>query len=201
MAKPLGVVNTPPVYALGLARALAGTGYSLVEVAEPLPWLRQHHPATLLIGVETPGDFEVVVNLKAEDPDVVVVTLLGAVSVETVHASLRAGATGWIGIDARVEDVMLTLAAADENKAIIPTSLARTLLDERPAPNASAPITETELAWLRALAAGETVVELGNRLGYSEREMYRRLRRAYTVIGVGGKTEALMYLAKRGLLD
>jgi DNA-binding NarL/FixJ family response regulator len=62
-------------------------------------------------------------------------------------------------------------------------------------------IGEDGISWLQALASGETVAELSLRLGYSEREMYRRLRRLYSRIGATGRTDALLRASRWGLLD
>jgi DNA-binding CsgD family transcriptional regulator len=58
-----------------------------------------------------------------------------------------------------------------------------------------------EVTWLRSLAAGETVAELSLRLGYSERELYRRLRRLYSKMGASGRTDALLRAVRWGLLE
>jgi DNA-binding CsgD family transcriptional regulator len=62
-------------------------------------------------------------------------------------------------------------------------------------------LTVEELTWLRSLAAGETVTELSLSLGYSERELYRRLRRLYTRMGASGRTDALLRAVRWGLLE
>ena len=55
--------------------------------------------------------------------------------------------------------------------------------------------------WLRALAAGATVHQLAERIGYSEREMYRLLRAVYDRLGVPNRTQALVWATRQGILD
>jgi DNA-binding CsgD family transcriptional regulator len=41
------------------------------------------------------------------------------------------------------------------------------------------PLTDDEIAWLRHLSEGNTVTDLADRVGYSERMMYRLLADIY----------------------
>lgn len=201
MPKLVGVFNTPPVYATGLAGALAPTGFSLEEVSEPLPWLKRHHGAAVLVGVREMAEFDVVIELKAEDPDSIVVTLLNDESVETIEASLRAGASASVALNARADEVALTLHAALLNRTLLPIRVARSMAGDTRQRTRPDSIGDTELSWFRDLAAGKTVAELATRMGYSEREMYRRLQRVYARIGASGRIDALLRVARWGLLD
>ena len=109
MPRVVGVFNAPPVYALGLAGVLSRTGYSLEEVAEPHLWLRNHRGAAVLVAVHKVSDLDVVVELVAESPGSVVVTLVDEVSVDVLQASLSAGATGSVALNAGAEEVVLIL--------------------------------------------------------------------------------------------
>jgi DNA-binding NarL/FixJ family response regulator len=84
---------------------------------------------------------------------------------------------------------------------VLPTLLARSMVRDNSMVLRLGGVGDNEVSWLRALASGETVAALGRRLGYSEREMYRRLHRLYTQIGARGRTDALLRAAKSGLLD
>ncbi len=201
MRKVVGVFNAPPVYALGLASALLDADYQLEAIAEPRAWLLHHRGATVLVGVHQLCDLDVVVELKASEPDLVVVTLVDEMTVAAVEASLGAGATGSVALDAPAEEVLLALSAAMANNTVLPAGIARSMAERGTRATDSGDIEDNDLESLRSLAAGETVAELGKRLGYSEREMYRRLRRLYARIGARDRTDALMRAARRGWLD
>jgi DNA-binding NarL/FixJ family response regulator len=201
MPKLVGVFNAPPVYALGLAGVLSETGFSLEEITDPLPWLKRHHGAAVLVAVHDVSGLDVVVELKAEAPGSVVVTLVDEVNVDAVQASLSAGATGSIALSAGAEEVVLVLNAAMSDNVVLPTVVARMLARENGRSARPSGIGDDEMSWLRALAMGETVAELSARLGYSEREMYRRLHRLYSRIGASGRTDALLRAARWGLFD
>lgn len=201
MSEFVAVFNAPPIYAAGLAGVLSASGYALEQVTDPKIWLRRHPRGAVLLGVHDTGDLDLVVELKAEDPDSVVVTLVDSVSVSTVHASLRAGAAGSVSLGASASEVVLTLTAALSNNVVIPAPVARFMIRNSDSHQPPEGISPDELSLLRALASGETVVDLGFRLGYSEREMYRRLRRLYSRMGATGRTDALLRAARLGWLD
>jgi DNA-binding NarL/FixJ family response regulator len=184
-----------------LAGVLSETGFSLEEITDPLPWLKRHHGAAVLVAVHDVSGLDVVVELKAEAPGSVVVTLVDEVNVDAVQASLSAGATGSIALSAGAEEVVLVLNAAMSDNVVLPTVVARMLARENGRSARPSGIGDDEMSWLRALAIGETVAELSARLGYSEREMYRRLHRLYSRIGASGRTDALLRAARWGLFD
>lgn len=58
-----------------------------------------------------------------------------------------------------------------------------------------------EVQILRALAAGEKVVDLAVRLGYSQRTVYRRLSRVWRELGVSSTVEGIAAATRAGWLD
>jgi DNA-binding NarL/FixJ family response regulator len=201
MPRVVGVYNAPPVYALGLAGVLSRTGFSLEEIADPRVWLRRNRGAAVLVAVHDPSDLEVVVELTAESPESVVVTLVDELDVGAVQASLSAGATGSVALSAGPEEVVLALNGALSDNVVLPAPVARSLAMTTVHPSSPMALDVEEVTWLRSLAAGETVAELSLRLGYSERELYRRLRRLYSKMGASGRTDALLRAVRWGLLE
>jgi DNA-binding NarL/FixJ family response regulator len=61
-------------------------------------------------------------------------------------------------------------------------------------------LADHEISWLRELAGGLTVAQLAERSGYSERAMFRLLRRVYVRMQVRNRTEALLRAREQGLL-
>jgi DNA-binding NarL/FixJ family response regulator len=64
--------------------------------------------------------------------------------------------------------------------------------DEEESPSAR------EVEWLRQLAAGVTVAQLAERVGYSERAMFRMLNDLYRRMKVANRLEALIHAHDRG---
>jgi DNA-binding NarL/FixJ family response regulator len=67
-------------------------------------------------------------------------------------------------------------------------------------PSDVVPSAMDRLMWLHHLAAGGTVAELADRLGYSERAMYRMLRALYREMGVRTRLEAVLRARESGLV-
>ena len=200
MATHVLVTNTAPLYALGLAEALAESGLTLESVSDALPRLSAIDLAAVLVGVHEECDLDTVIELTSEAPSAVVVTLVGHASAGLYGASLRAGASAAVALDAQPSEVVQTVAAALNQKTVLPTAIARELA--RSAPNGDQPaVSEAEVEWLRALAAGCTVAGLAQEACYSEREMHRRLRDLYDRMGAGSRSEAIVKAARSGLVE
>lgn len=201
MPKLVAVFNAPPIYAAGLAGVLSTTGYALELVADPLYWLKRHRDCAVLVGIHEASDLDIVVDLKSEEPGSVVVTLVDEVDVPAIQASLSAGAAGSLSLNAPAAEVLLILNAAMSNNVVIPSQIAKTLARTKAKSLPPSMVEPHELEWLRLMAEGETVAELCVRVGYSEREMYRRLRRVYSRMGATGRTDALLKGARFGWFD
>ena len=200
MVKEIGVFNTPPVYVLGLMTLPEFGGYAFETVKEPLDWIRQHLDSALLIGVRSGRDLSVMMELRAERPDAVLVGLIHEWDLDTVRDSLAVGASAVVSRDADPADVALGLRAALADSTLIPSDLAHGLATVGPK-SRPACLEDIELSWLRLLAGSTTVASLGEAAGYSEREMYRRLKKMYYKMGVGSRTEALIMASRLGWIQ
>lgn len=197
MAKEVAVFNAPPVYVMGLYALSSSSGYRFESVTDPLGWVESHqHPAVLMV-LRGRGDLELVVDLTETEPASVVVTVVDDYDIDSVRDSLAAGASGAVSRDAGAADVLLALNAALTNSTVLPTVMARTLVAEGPEREPSC-LELFELTWLQSMANNTTVERLGRLAGYSEREMYRRLRNVYYKMGVSNRTEALLKASRLG---
>lgn len=64
-----------------------------------------------------------------------------------------------------------------------------------------ADVSEDERTYLNHLATGTSIARIAQKVGYSERELHRRLARLYRKLGVQSKASALVVAATRGLID
>lgn len=199
--RQIGVCNAPPVYVSGLAEALRDLPYSISLISDPAAWAEGDPERILLLMVNQPEDYDLVVDLRADAPQSVVIALLDPANAEAVAASLRAGATGAVGLFSSSEEVALAIEAATEAKVVIPTELARSMMKTSLSKGDPRMLSAFDIECLRALAGGEKVATLAARLNYSEREMYRRLKRLYNRMSVSGRTEALLLAVRWGLID
>jgi DNA-binding NarL/FixJ family response regulator len=110
-------------------------------------------------------------------------------------AALRAaGARGVVHRDEHPTTVAAAARAVAEGYAVFPVR-------RRSGVGEIGPLAPRELGWMRALARGRPVATLARAEGYSEREMYRKLRAVYAKLGAPSRTEALLALARARLLD
>ena len=62
-------------------------------------------------------------------------------------------------------------------------------------------LDRNELRWMRALAQGRLMSAIAQEEGHSERDMYRKFKSVYAKLGVSGRAEALVLLARADLLS
>jgi len=196
--KHVGVVNAPPVYLTGLREILSEFGYSLEVVSDPGEWLRRNRDGAILVCIDERVGLDVVVELKEHDPDAVIVTLVDDVSVGSLQGSLMAGASGSIGKNAGIAELTRAFDAAVNRQSLLPSAVARRFAEELRYVEPPSGVDTDQIGWLSQLANGVTVAELGRKVGYSEREMYRRLGRLYHRLGVPDRTSALMKAVRLG---
>lgn len=84
---------------------------------------------------------------------------------------------------------------------LLPSEVVHWLAMRSPLPSGEAAgVGAEEAAWLRYLADGKTVAALADRVGFSERTMFRRLYEIYGRLGVRNRTEAIVAAQRLGLL-
>jgi DNA-binding NarL/FixJ family response regulator len=196
-SKTVGLVNGWPVYVAGLSAALRDSGFVLEQVTDPASWAYQQQDPLMLVAVHDEVAFDLVVDLTS-DPATTVVTLVDELNLVSVQTSLQAGAFGAVSLRGEPGDVVLALRAALSGSVLIPDSVARTMAG-RGRPGAPE-ISVEQIGWLRGMASGLTVAELGRESGHSERDMFRRLSRLYRRLGARDRTQALLIAERLGLL-
>lgn len=197
----IGVFDAPPLYAIGLSRALGRTMFSIESVRDLTTWTTDHPREILLWLVREPTTFGVVGEVAERSPEVQIITVLDPITTEAALDSLRVGAIGAIGLYEPPDDVLLAIEAAERGRVILPSCVARPLVEKLSCEFEVGRLDDCDVACLRSLAGGEKVAEMARCFGYSEREMYRRLRRLYAEMGVRGRTEALLLAVRSGLID
>jgi DNA-binding NarL/FixJ family response regulator len=145
-------------------------------------------------------DMRLVVDLTSIRDDVAVVALVPEVTPQIVREAVIAGVTSVATWDASPEEVDSLLHAALESRSMVPTSVLEKLVKSSRVSGKPVDISREETEWLQALASGETVSQLAERISYSEREVYRLLRALYERLGVRSRVEALVWAAQHGVV-
>ena len=202
VAVQVAVVDPLPLFRDGAVAALAAAGYAVNVPVDLVAWVRHVPDAVVVMTVQAEADWGLLAEAGAAGSTAnSLVVLLEDDSIAAGMRAVRAGARSVLSRRVSAEVLQRTVSAVIDGHAVLPASVVATLaagvgIDASPARTLSA----ERLSWLRALAAGNTVAELADQTGYSERAMFRLLRSLYRDMGVGGRIEALMRARDEGWL-
>lgn len=198
MVTEIGVCNAAPLFTLGLRSVTENGSYTFHVVDDVEGWTATHRPPVLLMDIRNGDDLESLVGLKHEHPRSVVITLVDETSPKAVAQAIVAGASGAISRYSSPSEVMFALNAGMHNSTVLPLTVVRELVSSQVTEVTEVELEREEVEWLQSLARSTTVARVGEEAGYSEREMYRRLKRMYHKMGVRGRTEALLKASRLG---
>jgi DNA-binding NtrC family response regulator len=106
-----------------LTEALRSWGYESVQagtVAEGINLFTQEHPAVALLDIDLPdgSGLDILSEIKAQQPDTVVIMITGNVNVPNVLTALRGDAHDFIGKPIHLEELRITLRNALETREL-----------------------------------------------------------------------------------
>lgn len=188
-----------PAYRAGLIEALHRADIAAEATENIVEWSARRHPAVAIVTIED-GDVEVVIDLRAASPQTEVVALVGDASPASLEAAIRAGVIAPVARAAPPEQVVRVVTAALKHETLMPGELVHALLNRGPVAEPTLSLPAEQIDWLRQLSHGTTVYELAQTAGYSQREMFRRLRSLYRKMGAGNRTDALLRATRWGWL-
>jgi DNA-binding NarL/FixJ family response regulator len=201
MNGPVAVIDECPAYCRGLAGALAEAGFTVQQPDDVLRWASKKGDRVVTVTVEGESGGETVRTIASAGPDVQLVALLTEPTTSAYRQALFFGACGAVGHDDPLTDIVEAVGAAVRRRTLLPRSIAFEVANTNGAQSAAVKLGAQEMQWLRALARGTTVTELADQVGYSERELYRLLKRLYAHLGVEKRSEALVRAGTLGLVD
>jgi DNA-binding NarL/FixJ family response regulator len=184
--------------------AQAGDGLEAVRLAAEL------HPDLILMDIALPrlNGIEATKQIKAAVPQVAILILSAHDDDEYVLAVIQAGAAGYLLKSVSAHELVQAIRAVHAGESVLHPSITRKLLDylsdqSVTEPQAQAPpqLTERELEVLQLAAGGHTNREIGNRLSISARTVQVHLSNVFGKLGVGSRTEAVLYAVRRGWLS
>jgi len=134
-------------------------------------------------------------QIKARWPAARVVMLSGSGGQDTVLASLRAGADGYVNKGERLSIVVAAVRNAHARRPIIgPAQLGQIVGDLRASPRAAPlrePLTSRELTVLKSLTLGRATRAIAADLGTTEGTVRRHVEAIRRKFGVASKLEAV----------
>lgn len=198
----ISVLASIPAYRLGLIAALEGAGMTclsmddfrrccgngqrgvLVAVANDSDEIKRFDEIRKVLGQTT------VVLVRSTDPDI-------------YRRLVAAGFPYAAGHDAAITTIVMTIEAAVQGYALVTEELLVDLVNDNAvsARNGAPALSQDERQWIQMLAEGVTVGVLASNVGYSEREMYRNLKRLYRQLGASNRTRAIINAVRYGLVS
>lgn len=179
----------------------AGNGEEAIAQARTLK------PDVILMDVSMPGmnGIEATKAIKAENPSVGVLVLTSYDDDAYVFALLEAGAAGYLLKNASEEDLLGAVRAVAAGESALHPSVARKVLERFSANTTPTPpeddLSPRELEVLRVAATGRTNKEIARDLDISPRTVQVHLANIFSKLGVGSRTEAVLYGIRRGWID
>jgi len=193
----VAVLDPLACYRRGLLAVLSTAGFEAVE--PPQDWSGFGEVGAVIMALLDETDAKRLRGLRDIAPGTPGVALLPEVTITSYGWAIRSGATSAVGRDAAPEEIVECLTAACAGRATMPAELALGLASAVDSVDHPA-VTIAEGRWLARLSEGCRVRDLAQEMGYSEREMFRRLHRLYDAMGVCGRTEALLAAQRWGLV-
>ncbi len=197
--REIAVVDAATAYRRGLAAALAAAGFDAVDPENPVAWAKRPPAVAAYVGSPAAAQEATISDLAGS---ITVVALIPGADAESWWRAIAAGASAAADRNADPEDLVAVLDHALQGWMLLPVDVARWLAVRSPVPyGEGAAVGPEEAGWLRYLADGRTVAALADRVGFSERTMFRRLYEIYGRLGVRNRTEALVAAQRLGLLE
>jgi DNA-binding NarL/FixJ family response regulator len=182
--------------------AEAATGEEAIKQA------REHRPDVVLMDIRMPGMDGIEATRQLTGTRVLILTTFGLD--EYIIQALRAGASGFILKDTRVEDLLQAVRTVAAGDAFLSPAVTRQLLNQvarrLPAavdrrPEQLGELTERELAVLRMLAAGLSNSEIAAALVLSEATVKTHVSKVLQKLSLRDRVQAAIFAYEVGLIE
>ena len=145
-------------------------------------------------------------RIKAEHPEIEIVTMTSFIEEEKVTSALEAGASGYVLKDAEAEEVAAAVRAAHAGEVHLDPAVARLLAQrmrdrKSPKDELAEPLTEREKDVLRLLGQGMSNKDIGSTLFITERTARTYVSNILGKLGLASRTQAALYAVEHKLVD
>ena len=179
----------------------AGDGEEAVRLASQLK------PDVIIMDVAMPklNGVEATKQIKELLPSTIVLVLTGYDYDEYIFSLLEAGAAGYLMKDVSGDQLISAIRAVYAGEAVLHPVVARKLMDRFKSRAAGATevrpqelLSQRELEVLKLAAEGMGNKDIGKALFISERTVQAHMRSIFNKLGVGSRSEAVLYGLRRG---
>lgn len=181
----------------------ASDGIEAVELA------KKHKPQIIIMDVSMPrlNGIEATKQIKAVYPNMAILVLTGYDDDEYVFALLEAGAAGYLLKESSGEELIDAIRQVMTGEPVLHPKIMkkvlnrlRTPVEEPSAQTSSEVLSDREMEVLRLAAKGMSNMEIADSLTLSVRTVQTHLRSIFNKLGVGSRSEAIVYGLKKGWL-
>jgi DNA-binding NarL/FixJ family response regulator len=126
---------------------------------------------------------------------------------EYVFAVLEAGAAGYLLKDVTTDELVEAIRAVQAGESMLHPAIARKVVNrfsrhvEEAEEAPGEELTEREMEVIQLAGKGITNREIADRLSISHRTVQAHLSHVFNKLGVGSRTEAVVYALRKGLLS
>jgi two-component system nitrate/nitrite response regulator NarL len=203
------IADDHPVYRDGLVRAVRG--WPELEVSgeaadgrSTLEAIRRDSPDVALVDLRLPDidGIAVASAVKRDGLPTRVLILSAYGDDELVHRALEVGAAGYIGKDARRDEIAKAVLQASRGETVLPVAAASAIAREirSRAGSSAAELTAREQEVLVLLGEGLSAPDIAARLELSTATVKTHLARLYDKLGVSDRAAAVAEAMRSGLL-
>jgi len=181
----------------------ASDGIEAVELAKKLK------PEIIIMDVSMPrlNGIEATRQIKAIYPNIAILPLTGYDDDEYVFALLEAGAAGYLLKDSSGEELIEAIRQVMTGEPVLHPKIMKKVLNRlrsplegQPAQAAGEILSDRETEVLRLAAQGMSNMEIADSLTLSVRTVQTHLRSIFNKLGVGSRSEAIVFGLKKGWL-
>lgn len=176
--------------------------------SEGVAMARRLEPDVVLMDLLMPNmdGVTAISRIKAERPDIEIVTMTSFIEEEKVTSALEAGASGYVLKDAEAEEVAAAVRAAYAGEVHLDPAVARLLAQrmrdrKSPKDELAEPLTEREKDVLRLLGQGMSNKDIGATLFITERTARTYVSNILGKLGLASRTQAALYAVEHKLVD
>lgn len=178
-----------------------------------LELVQNTHPTVLLLETSLPdGDgLALLPQIKRLSPDSKVVVLTAQSDEATLLQALDRGASGFVGKNRGLVEVLAAIRAAAAGELAVPVNLLLDLLRRRPGVTSQAAgpdkptelpkLTRREREILTCLAQGKSGAQIADELDLSPQTIRTFIRNILDKLGVHSRMEAVTFALRRGLIE
>lgn len=188
-----------PAFRTGLAQALSKEGFAPEEPCDLLAWTKVHKPCAAIVTLGQPEDLDLIVRLTTHGRDLHLLVLCDQPPSNYLHRLIGLGCYSFADRFASPHLIAKALQMTMENYGVAPVEVASSVTGVLPKTDCPS-ISACEIGLLETLATGAHVAQLAADKGYSEREMYRVLKRLYRRLDVSNRSQALVTAVRHGLI-